>query len=234
MVKNLINYGKVTVERGISMKKRCLAVAIFLVVISGVLVFLIAMNPKVPTLKSGKYIYDMGYMINGEDEKVLNNLLREFDSKTDAKLLVVTVLNTRGTIDDYAEKVFDELGMNKLSPLTQHENVLLVFSKMENEVVLKSTSTFDDSLDETRFSRIRSKHFSSNMENGDYDEAVENTTRTVVYAIASKYGAEINNLHFTNLYGNAFLEFGIIFLVLLVCLAGQVIWLNQVGKKKNN
>lgn len=188
---------------------------------------------KVPKFTPGKYLYDNGRMVDREEEKVITGLLQELDMETNAKLLVVTVKSLPNTtIDEYADKVFEEWMLDKISILSERENALLVFDKKTDDVMLKSTSGLNDVLTEERFESVKRRCFDTKISEKDYADAVEDTSRAIVYSIAKKYDADIINLHFTSLYGNPFLEFGIIFGVLLISMFSLIILYNKGATKK--
>lgn len=180
---------------------------------------------KVPSLKSDTYIYDNARIVEGEDEEIINSLLLELDMKTDAKLLAITVKSLpKTTAEEYAEKVFKEWSLYKFSEDNNYENALLIFNKKEKEVFLKTTS----GLSEIPFDKIRRKCFDNHIDKGDFAEAIDDTTKTVAYAINNNYDADITNLHFSGPYvGNPFLELGLIIGTLLICLAVLVLLLNK-------
>lgn len=183
---------------------------------------------KVPKFDPDKYLYDKGRMVNKEDEEVITGLLRELDVETEAKLLVVTAKSLPNTkIEEYADKIFEEWRLDKISTLSEYENALLVFNKKTNEVVFKVTSGLKDVLSEERFTDIRRKCFEPNIATKDYNMAVKDTAHVVTFLIADKYDADITNLRFKNMYGNPFLEFGIIIGALIICLSTLVFLLNK-------
>lgn len=183
---------------------------------------------KVPKFDPDKYLYDKGRMVNKEDEEVITGLLRELDVETDAKLLVVTVKNLPNTtIEEFADEVFEDWELDKLSIMSKYENALLVFNKKTNEVALKVTSGLKDVLSEERFTDIRRKRFEPSIATKDYNMAVKDTAHVVTFLIADKYDADITNLRFKNLYGNPFLEFAIIIGALIICLSTLVFLLNK-------
>lgn len=181
-------------------------------------------EPKVPSMKNGKYVYDDGKVIKNEDEKNLNNLLEELDCKTDARLFVVTVKKLGNiTIEEYADRVFEKFSLSKLSVKSEYDNALLVFDKNEKTVLLKTTS----GLKEIPFEKIQRKCFQKYIDKDSYSEAVEDTAKTTLYFIADLYDADITNLHFTSLCGNPFFEFGIIIAVLISSLLGIIFLTNK-------
>ncbi len=192
-----------------------------------------SLETKVPKFTPGKYLYDDGRMSDREDEKVITGLLQELDMETNAKLLVVTVRRLPDmTIEEYTDKIFEKWMLDKVSILSERENALLVFDKKTDDVILKATSGLNDVLTAERFETVKRRCFDTNISEKKYAEAVEDTTRAIVYSIAKKYDADIINLHFTSLYGNPFLEFGIIFGVLLLCMFSLVVLYNKGATKK--
>lgn len=227
LVKNFINHGKVTIkERGISMNKRYFWVVISLVLvvcIATILVVNLSGGIKMPELKDGKYVYDMAHIIKNDDESALNSFMEELHSKTNVPLYVVTVKNLN-EVDEYAEKVFAEWRLESLSPISQQEFALIVYSKKTNEAALKTTSDLADLFEESKFAQIVS-YYKSKTDN--CSDELNGAAIATGYVIASKYDADITNLRSVSPYETSYVEFGVIIVAIMGSLCCLIFLLNK-------
>lgn len=214
-------------------KRRVVAILIVLVVAVSCLVLCLHNNRyKVPSLKGDQYIYDQAGMVSKEDESFINGHLKELARKTEATLFVVTVkCPSKMSLEEYATKIFDEWGLEKLSTLSEYENVVLVFDKKTKDVAIKVTFGLNDSFSDKRFRAIRYNCFEPYLAEKDYSKAVKATSFAVLYSIADEYDVDITYLHITSPYGNSFVELVIIFGGLLVCLSFLIFLLNKSKTK---
>lgn len=170
---------------------------------------------KVDSLRDGEYVYDKANVIKKDEERSLNNMLKELDMEAKARFIVVTTKYCED-LDEYATKMFRDLGFNNYLN-GKNSNILLVFSKRDNRLVVKTTSELMDVLDESLINRVLSKYFTPHIKGKDYTTAIEGTVKSLVCVIASEYGADVTNLEFSSPYGNQFDDFLVI--VLIIALA---------------
>lgn len=215
-------------------KRRVVTILIVLVVaVSCLVLCLYNSRLKVPSLKSDQYIYDQARMVSKEEESFLNGYLKELARKTEAKLFVITVrCPSNMSLEEYAGKVFDEWGLEKLSTLSTYENAVLVFDKKTKDVAIKVTSRLSDALSDKRFQAIRHNCFDPNLTDKNYSEAVEDTSFAVLYSIAGEYDADIIYLHITGPYGASLIEVVIIFAGLMICLSLLIFLMNKNKSKE--
>ena len=179
---------------------------------------------KVTSLRNGEYVYDKANVIKNDEQRSINNMLKELDVEAKARFIVVTTKYC-DDIDEYATKMFSDLGLNSYLD-ERNSNILLVFSKRDNKLVVKTTSELMEVLDESLIKRVLSKYFTPYTENKDYTTAIKCTVKSLVCVIASEYGADVTNLEFSSPYGNhQFSEFWVIvFSLIFVAITLAIIY----------
>lgn len=167
---------------------------------------------KIDSLIDGEYVYDKANVINNDEQCSLNNMLKELDMEAEVRIIVVTTEYCED-IDEYATKMFNDLGFNSY-PNGKNSNILLVFSKRDNKLVVKTTPELMEVLDESLINRVLSKYFTPYIKSKNYTTAIKGTVKSLVGVVASEYGADVTNLEFSSPYGNQFNDFLVIVLSL--------------------
>ena len=178
----------------------CLSKKIIFIVLSilGILALLFVVfrdnKNNIPNIKPDVYVYDFASMVSRDEEIMMNNMLKEFEVKSGIKFRVVSIKNEyEEGIEKYAERVFDDINT---SPVSQE--ILIVFCRNTERVSIKMSNTLSEFLDSSRCSKIFNTCFEPNIIEGEYEEAVKDTARSIVGVFEKVYDIDIINLRFIN------------------------------------
>ncbi len=95
----------------------------------------------IPTVQENVYVYDNADMISAADEGTINSILVELEEKTSAEVAVISYEDSDLSLEEYANKLFNTLGIGKAS---QDNGILLLMQKEGNHVRLEIGSGIDD------------------------------------------------------------------------------------------
>jgi uncharacterized membrane protein YgcG len=173
-------------------KKRIISYVVLLMVLTALMSMFAgcATSEKNPTqtVKENVFIYDEDNIIDDDVEKTLNKMLVELEEKTEVEFSVVSVESVLGSIEDYANNLFNTFGIDK------DNGVLLLFSQSDEKVILKIGRELKECLTDSECGQILDDYFVPYQEDDDYTKATEMTVKAVLTVIAEEYEVNIQGL----------------------------------------
>ena len=178
-------------------KKRIISYVVLLMVLTALMSMFAgcATSEKNPTqtVKENVFIYDEDNIIDDDVEKTLNKMLVELEEKTEVEFSVVSVESVLGSIEDYANNLFNTFGIDK------DNGVLLLFSQSDEKVILKIGRELKECLTDSECGQILDDYFVPYQEDDDYTKATEMTVKAVLTVIAEEYEIDIQGLETDNI-----------------------------------
>lgn len=176
-------------------KKRIISYVVLLMVLTAFMSMFAgcATSEKNPTqtVKENVFIYDEDNIIDDDVEEALNKMLVELEEKTEVEFSVVSVESVLGSIEDYANNLFDTFGIDKKG---KDNGVLLLFSRSDEKVILEIDKGLEGCLTDSECDQIIDDYFVPYRENNDYTKATEMTVKAVLNVIAEEYEIDIQDL----------------------------------------
>lgn len=158
----------------------------------------------IPTVKEGIYIYDQDNIINDDVEDKLNQILVEFEKKTEVEFAVVSVKSLLNhSIESYSNNLFNTLGIGKKD---KNNGVLLLFSQSDHKVRLEIGKGLENCLSNSICNQILTNSFVPYREINEYTKATELTVEAVLNVIVEKYEVNVQDLEKDLFEKNNFLE----------------------------
>lgn len=146
----------------------------------------------IPTVEQDVYIYDEDNIIDDDVEKQLNAMIVDLESQTGAEFAVITTESLLDkTIEDYANKLFNTLGIGKDG---EDNGVLLLISRSDEKVRLEIGRGLEGCLNDGKCGAILDNYFVPYRENDEYTKATEMTVKAVLNVIAEEYEIDIQGL----------------------------------------
>lgn len=147
---------------------------------------------QIPSVQQDVYVYDQDGCIDDEVEAELNSLLVELEEKTEAEFAVVSISSLNGyTIEEYANKLFNSLGIGKDD---KDNGVLLLLSRSDTKVRLEIGRGLEGYLNDAKCGRILDEYFVPYREKDNYAEGTRLTVNAVLTVIAEEYQVELQGL----------------------------------------
>ena len=179
----------------------------------------------IPEVKQDVYIYDADGVIDDNTEKTLNTMLVEFEEKTSAEFVVISVESLLNKdIENYSNKVFNALGIGKEG---KDNGVLLLFSRSDKRVRLEIGRGLEGCLNDSKCGRILDDFFVPYREEDKYTEATYHTVNAVLNVLAEEYEIEINGIEVVEIEEDddemSFWEILLLVIVVIIVLAIVVI-----------
>ena len=141
----------------------------------------------IPDVKSYVYVYDEADMIDDETEAVLNDIMYDLEKETTAEIAVVSYVNSDISLERYANKLFNTLGIGNAS---KNNGVLLLMQKEGNHVRLEIGSGIDDDvISDSIAGDILDKYYVPYRDK-DTSKAALLTTKAVASNLYYYYGIE--------------------------------------------
>ncbi|SDB68589.1 YgcG family protein [Butyrivibrio sp. INlla16] len=186
------------------MKKRYLGWILFLLTIIGMSVAPIKVSAEdgvfVPTVKKDIYVYDAVDMISADDEDEINRILDELEEKTSAEVAVISYDDSDLTLEEYANKLFNMLGIGKAE---ENNGILLLMQKEGNHVRLEIGSGIDDVFTDDVAGDILDNYYVPYRDESTSEAALE-TAKAVAANMYSYYEveSELTGEYEPLIYGN--------------------------------
>ena len=141
----------------------------------------------VPTVLADTYVYDTANMIDTETEKEMNYLLDELEKATTAEVVVVSYEDSALSLEDYANELFNELGIGKKA---SNNGVLLLMQKEGNHVRLEIGDGLEGVLTDSISGRILDTYYVPYRD--------ESTSKAAIETIKSVCGTLYNYYEITD------------------------------------
>ncbi|WP_022763471.1 TPM domain-containing protein [Butyrivibrio sp. AD3002] len=186
------------------MKKRYLGWILFLLTIIVMSVTPINVSAEdgvfVPTVKEDIYVYDAVDMISADDEDEINRILDELEEKTSAEVAVISYDDSDLTLEEYANKLFNMLGIGKAE---ENNGILLLMQKEGNHVRLEIGSGIDDVFTDDVAGDILDNYYVPYRDESTSEAALE-TAKAVAANMYSYYEleSELTGEYEPLIYGN--------------------------------
>lgn len=137
-------------------------------------------------LEEDVYIYDKNNLLDAEVKEKLNKSLIDLDEKTDSECYVVLLKEIGSqTLQEYAEKLFNELQLGK-------DCALLLVSKNDNDAMLVVGNDLKSSFDKAGCNQFIKSEF-ENINASGYTIVTKNIVNNIIPVFEKKYDVEIKS-----------------------------------------
>jgi uncharacterized protein len=162
----------------------------FFVTIAAVALLVAVGAPAEPTsqLHPSNYVNDFAHVLHPDTEAQLNNLCQQIDEKAKAQIAVVTINSLDGQdIESYAVDLFHKWGIGNKS---SNRGVLILIAVKDHRYRTEVGYGLEPILPDGKVGGIWRESVPL-LKQGDYDEAIQQTTQKVASVIAQDAGVQL-------------------------------------------
>ncbi|MBO4457447.1 MAG: TPM domain-containing protein [Butyrivibrio sp.] len=179
-------------------KNKLFYIVIALVVLIPIVSFLMPKGEvHVPQTTKGVFVYDEADMIDADTEDEINSILVTLEEETTAEVAVVSYVDSNLSIEEYATKLMNEMGVGKEDT---NNGILLLMQKQGNHVRLEVGRGIDDDLTDEMAGDILDEYYVPYRDSSTSRAALE-TTKAVAgffynyYGISNEYSTVRSHKH---------------------------------------